>query len=302
MPMNVQLELLSSFLLPDFPSGSSINCYDGKLILVGDDANTIVVLRTDYEKDYEKKLFDFKEKRIPKAVKTDLEASTFATINGTDYLLIFGSASTEQRKKVILIPFLGSDLDITRMRSVRDEAFINRLVANGIHEVNIEGATTIGKQLLLSNRGNQKNITNHFIIAEIGFWDNPFEAAVRILPVHIPEVLNDVPGVSEVCYIEALDLLLTTFSSELTSNAYDDGAIGSSYIGVSQMVSQKMSNPFLLVDSMTNLTDVHAAFKNEKIEGICVESINGNTLTLHLISDNDQGQSKLFKLKMILSH
>lgn len=299
--MNAQFELLSSFLLPDFPSGSSINYHNGKLILIGDDANTIVVLGTDYEKIDEKKLYDFREKRIPKAVKTDLEASAFATVNGTDYLLIFGSASTELRKRVILIPLLASGLDMPRMRSVNDEAFINRLLANGISEVNIEGATTMGDHLLLSNRGNQKNTTNHFIITDIGFWDKPMDAAIRILPIHIAEVLNEVPGVSEVCYIAAFDLLLLTFSSELTGNAYDDGAIGSSYIGVARMVSQKVNEPFLLVDSITNLATIHAAFKNEKIEGICVESISGNMVTLHLISDNDRGQSKLFKLKMILS-
>jgi hypothetical protein len=52
-------EFLSSLLLTDFPSGSSINYYDGKLFLVGDDANDILILDTDYKKIDSKLMADY---------------------------------------------------------------------------------------------------------------------------------------------------------------------------------------------------------------------------------------------------
>jgi hypothetical protein len=49
---------------------------------------------------------------------------------------------------------------------------------------------------------------------------------------------------------------------------------------------------------MISLADVDPVFKKEKIEGVCVESVSGTGITLHLISDNDAGESRLFKIKM----
>ena len=46
---------------------------------------------------------------------------------------------------------------------------------------------------------------------------------------------------------------------------------------------------------MINLSDASNEFKNQKIEGICVERVSDDELLLHLISDNDNGESKLFK-------
>jgi len=70
------IQLLKFLLLVDFPSGSSINYYDNKLYLVGDDATHILILDNDYRKVDSIKLFDNLEKRISKSQKTDLEAST----------------------------------------------------------------------------------------------------------------------------------------------------------------------------------------------------------------------------------
>ena len=55
-----------------------------------------------------------------------------------------------------------------------------------------------------------------------------------------------------------------------------------------------------MMDQLINLSEVHVDFRNEKIEGLCVEVAQENTLILHLISDNDNGESKLFKVKLKL--
>jgi hypothetical protein len=87
-------------------------------------------------------------------------------------------------------------------------------------------------------------------------------------------------------------------SSEATNNAYDDGVIGDSYIGWVNDINQKLQQPDIILDGLINLSDIDTAFKGEKIEGICMESVSGNEMVLHLIADNDQGESRLFKLKL----
>jgi hypothetical protein len=87
-------------------------------------------------------------------------------------------------------------------------------------------------------------------------------------------------------------------SSEATNNAYDDGVIGDSYIGWVNGINQKLQQPDIMLDGLINLSEVSAAFKGEKIEGLCIESANGDELILHLIADNDQGESRLFNVRL----
>ncbi len=50
------------------------------------------------------RLFDYPEKRIPKSQKIDLESSAIVTIAGNKHLVALGSASTNDRKKILLVP------------------------------------------------------------------------------------------------------------------------------------------------------------------------------------------------------
>jgi hypothetical protein len=300
--VNVQLKLERAFSLPDFPSGSSINFRKGKLLLIGDDANNILLLDSDYNPLELIKLFDFNERRISKPYKSDLETSTVLTNAGADHLLILGSASTGNRERVIIIPFIDSNLDASSLRIINSAIFSSRLRTSGILEVNIEGSTAIGNKLVLSNRGNRNNTTNHIILTETNFWEHQATVALTIIPLQIPDMIDIIPGVSELCFLAELDLLLIALSSESTNNAYDDGAIGDSYLGWIKNISKKITAPIVTVDEIINLSSIHADFKNEKIEGLCIESLTGEQLILHLVSDNDKGVSKLFKLKLNISH
>jgi hypothetical protein len=292
------MHLLKSFFLPDFPSGSSINFYDDKLFLVGDDSNSILILDSSYEKIGSVQLFEHPEKRVPKKEKTDFEASLFLTIDGVEYLLVMGSGSKRLRKKIYLIPFQERKLDLSRSSIIDTDIFVDRVQSSGVDEVNFEGVTFMGTSLVISNRGNRKNITNHLIITDERFWTNQSEVMMRVTPLQVPSLSSNVPGVSELYYEESLDLLLIALSSEDTDNAYNDGAIGNSYIGWIRNFRSKIVNSVFTIEGIVCLPDIHPDFAREKIEGLCIEQIADNSLILHLISDNDQGESKLFKVKM----
>ena len=138
------------------------------------------------------------------------------------------------------------------------------------------------------------------IVAGARFWDSRNEATIHTMSLEIPGVPGAVPGVSELYYEESLDLLLIALSSEETDNAYDDGAIGNSYIGWITNFKNKMLHPTVTLNGIYCLTDIQSEFKGEKIEGLCIERIENNTMIMHLISDNDNGESKLFKVKMAI--
>ena len=296
--MTSKFELLKSRVLTDFPSGSSINYRDGKLYLVGDDATDILILDTAYQRIDSIHLLDYPEKRIPKPVKPDLEGSTFAAIRNSILFLVVGSASTKKREKLFVIPFLESGMDVSHHHVFDTSNLVAGLKEGGIQEVNMEGITVVANHLVLSNRGNRTNPTNYLIVTDLTFWEEKKNVRPRVLPVQIPDTADIVPGISDLCYIPSNDTLLIVLSSEMTANAYDDGTIGNSYIGWITNFASKVQDPTLKVDQLINLGVIHPDLRNQKIEGICVESIKDDTLVIHLASDDDQGHTGLFKVRM----
>jgi hypothetical protein len=298
---NPVIELIKSSLFNEFPSGSSINYYNGNLYVIGDDANTILILKPDYEEQEHIRVFNFPEKRIPKAEKADYETSTIVIEDNIDYLLVFGSASKKNRRKGSLIrleKIAQADGEVST-REIDYAHFIKRVKNEGIKDINLEGCAIVGSHFLFSNRANDDNPTNQLIITESDFWNRQEVVSIRTLDLTLKNS-NVVFGVSEMCYVESMDRLLMTLSSEATDSVYEDGAIGDSCIGWIDAISTKMHQSQLSLDGLFNLSDCNEVFKGEKIEGLCVERVVGNELVIHLVSDNDQGVSKLFAIKMLI--
>lgn len=292
--MKAVITLICSLLLPDFPSASAVEFYDDRLYLIGDDATCIQVLDKDYQLIKNIRISNAEEKRIAKAAKADYEASALIRLHGRIYLMASGSLATEKRRQLLLLPLPDGESSAIQFVPY-PAAFTTQLLNSGINELNIEGAAVVNNTLLLSNRGNNTWPRNQLVITVPGFWEQA-APPVSVVPFTLLTPTPVFAGVSELCYVPEKDLLLCTFSSEATANAYDDGAIGDSYIGWISNISQKLSQNTVTPDGMLNLTGADPAFKGEKIEGICLESIQDNTLTLHLVSDNDAGASRLFKV------
>ncbi len=286
--------------MTDFPSGSSIAYHNDKFYLIGDDASHVLILDLNYSKIDSITLFNHPEKRIPKSEKADFEASTIIQVDNEPYLLLSGSASREERKSVILIPLSSLDLKKPHVQKYYDATFIDRILSLGIKDINIEGVTATGNLIILANRGNQSNPKNHLIITDSNFWEKQDETPIHLSQLLLPVDPADFIGISEVYYLKSNDILFVTLSSENTMDSYQDGVIGNSYIGWINDFTIKLNSAELKLDGLFNLADGDDELKNEKIEGICVESVNGNEYILHLVSDNDQGESKLFKLRMVL--
>ena len=287
-------------MLPDFPSGSSINFYQGSLYIIGDDAKDILVLDTLYNQQSLIHLFDYPEKRIHKVEKPDFETSTIVKIGGDDYLFVLGSASRPNRTRGILIPLKEKAIAKNQIIAVDYQQFVNRLEAIDPVEINIEGSTVIGNQFMLGNRANRMNPVNKLITTEVDFWKDQFNASIRVSSLKLSTKQDEIIGVSELCYVPSRDRLLMILSTEGTDSSYEDGAIGDSYLGWINEISSKIGRSVIELNDMINLSESNKVFKGEKIEGLCMEMIANNEMTLHFVSDNDRGESTVFKVKALL--
>lgn len=284
------LSLIAKTELINFPSASSIEFHNGLLYVMGDDARNLAILDKSYKLVNSIELFPGDGLRIPKKIKTDLEASTVVVHKGKDTLVVAGSASTPEREYLLLFP-----LDsLTNHEKISTRAFVRKLLGNGLKLVNFEGLALVKDMLVFGNRGNLEIPENHFVIVPA----NEISALQHATPTLTAFDLGSdgtFKGVSGMAYIASSDILFFTASTEHTGSAFDDGKIGHSYMGYIKQFSTKMQQPVIRPDKLINLAETHAGFHNEKIESVAVEAV-GKELILHLVADNDNGTSTLFKL------
>lgn len=297
----MQAKLLATKALPDFPSASAINFREGHLYIIGDDATHILVLDRQYSQVKKIILTKYAGKQIPKNEKMDLEAAFMLAYGSKASILTFGSGSKKLRRKYLSLE-VGEIHDSTEVEIFENNTFIQKIKSIGIAEVNIEGATLMDDSLILSNRGNRSHPENFLIrssLAQLRSQDNRYPTLVKFSAG--PLVKNSNSGISDISYLPSLDCLVIILSTEDTDNALDDGAIGESYVGVINNFKLALETGSVCLSDVIKLSDVDIQFLKEKIEGICIEFIEGSTMTVHLVSDNDDGESKIFKLSLSIS-
>lgn len=292
-----KIRLLDKRELMNFPSASAIDFYNDKLYVTGDDARNMIVLDKSYTVLDSISLFPGTSLRIPKKEKNDLEASTIFQYNNKAYLLVSGSGSTKEREVFFLFPL---DSPVTYDR-IDAHAFWQSLRTHGLDSVNIEGLATMDDKIIFANRAHRRQPHNHFIVLkDIALLDSAGNASPHILHLELPNEEQIIKGVSGLVYEPSLDLLLFTASVEETDNAIEDGTIGDSFLGYVKNFSAKAKDKTVAADALLNLPAIHPDFDGEKIESVCVESAGGDELILHLVADNDDGTSTLFKISLRL--
>lgn len=289
----MKIKLLDFKKITDFPSGSGIEYFDGQIYLAGDDATDILVLDKKWRELQRIRIYENIEGRIPKSEKTDLEATTILHLNEVPHLLVLGSGSREQhRSKAVLL-----NLQSNNFTEHNLAIFYSRLKESGIADLNIESAAIVEDLLVLGNRGNKSNPGNQIIITQPDFFNYPDEAEIRIIPM---ELEAEAAGLSGLAYSERNDSLLFTASTENTTNSYDDGRIGESYFGVIENAYRKLYRKRMRVNEQVILSDFDKTFKGQKVESVSIQSDKRGRLKLHMVADDDQGGSYLFKAQIRL--
>lgn len=285
--------------LTTFPSGSAIEFHDEKIFVTGDDAKEVLVMNKSWKELERIPLFDFDGDRMPKNIKSDLEATTIVMVNSIPRMLILGSGSKEEhRNKAILLDldsYLKDEFDLT--------VFYNRIKETGIADLNIESAATLLEDyIILGNRGNKRHPDNHLIITKHLFWKHQADVELFTLPIKFPgkESKFKNAGISGLTYSQHNDWLVFTASTELTDNPVDDGPIGESYLGIIENASRKIGRKDMKVDEFISLGDAEKSLKGYKIESVTIQSEKDDRLKLQLVADNDNGITCVFKVKVRL--
>ena len=285
---NMFTEFIASQTLTEYPSGSTISYFDGHLYLMGDDASKLIILDSAFNQKREIQFFVNDEYRIQKAEKADIESSEWILKDNKAKLWLFGSGSlSPQRDSAFCF-----DPQTQTVDRVDLGKFYQKLHQAGIPELNIEAAATVKDRLVFGSRGNLTNKQNFLIY--ISANDFPEDTSPSIVPINLP----DDAGISGMSYLADLDILLITASKENTATAYDDGEIGESYLGAIYNFSEKIADAAVKPDEWFTLSELHPEFAVQKVESICTLRSDESEVTAVLVSDNDQGATKLFTVRL----
>jgi hypothetical protein len=289
----MNIRLIDYKEIKDFPSGSALEFFNDRLYIAGDDAKQLLVLNKRWKELERIKLFEHPADRIPKDVKTDLESSLRLSADGHPELLLLGSGSAAQRNKGILV-----NVDSGNKEEKSLDIFYDRVRKAGIKELNIEAATVVNEYAIFCNRGNLTNRSNHLIITKLDFWKNQQDVELIVLKMELPVNDANVIGISGLTYSAKNDWLIFTASTEVTQNAYDDGEIGESYIGLIENASRKIGRKSMKVNGILPLSQFDKSFVKKKVESLCIQRDKTGRLKLHLVADNDTGITYLFKIRL----
>jgi len=274
----------------DYPSASSIEYYDGKLYLMGDDATKLLVLDTNLNIIDSFPIISSSGNRIPKATKPDLEASA---LNG-DNLFLFGSGSLSPYRNFAW----KHNLKTKDNDSINLEPLYITAKELGVEQINIEGACFVSGKLLFANRGNKGYPHNHLIIIDEKFLDNDSSFQVFIIPFASQKDIASFKGISGLCYARESDQLIISVSTEDTKSSHEDGAIGKSYLWIVNNISAKIIDKALGTKRVIDLEYIDSRFKGQKIESATVIKETGNLIYLALVAENDDGKSTVFKMSI----
>lgn len=275
--------------LSHYPSASGMEYHNGNYYLIGDDASQVLMLDSSLNMSDSIPLYSFTEKRIPKAIKPDLEAITIVSGNK---LLITGSGSlAPQRNMAWLI-----DPATKQKDSIRLDTFYQRITLNGIRELNIEGITAIPGAIILSNRGHKAYPRNHLVFTRPDFWMRQAQSEITTMLAGSNTDSTLFSGISGLAYSKKGDQLIMTVSTEDTRSSMEDGAIGKSYLWIIRNISSRKNWKAVNPDAIIDLDAADPRFKGHKIESVCITAETSRFLYLVLAADNDDGTSTLFKL------
>jgi hypothetical protein len=286
----MKLNLLDYKEFKSYPSGSGIEFYDDKIYLVGDDAKDILVMSRKWKDEQLVNLFDNNAARIPKKIKADLEATAIVHLDTMVYLLVMGSGSKDQRNKGVML-----NIETGDKTEIDCTLFYKRLKENGIVDLNIEGAAEVSDYMIFCNRGNKAHPANELIVTSKDFFRNQQNAPIGLLNIDMSEYEGTM-ALSGACYSYEHDWLIFTASTEDTPDNYHDGTIGKSYLGIIEDAYRKITKNRVRVNELIDLAATNKKFDGFKIESVCIQSERKYRMKLHLVADNDDGESHLFKV------
>ncbi len=311
----MKITVVKKALLETIASASGLEVVDGIIYILSDDSSCLYKIKHDLTLLEKIVLYNStaeNPEHIPKPDKVDLECMGQFSINGYNHLVLIGSGSkSPERDRAFLIklPTNYNRKHIVWEKSVSSLYALLRnhdeITSDGT--LNIEGLAFGKDNVYLLNRGNpsgSKNVVLSFNKAEFVEYIQGHTEGVpfpSIHPIHLPKLSGINVGFSGADFFDAN--FWFTCTAEDSPNAYDDGAIKGSMMGLltieqvgngrflEERIQLKEITPFLLEQEL---------FLG-KIESISVyEKDSEGVYTALAVTDNDGKPSELLLLDIRL--
>lgn len=282
-------------ILEGIPSASGIVKIKEDFHVIGDDAPYLFQIDKNFNLLGRRQIYSSEKLEghtIPKPHKPDFEAMEM--ISETE-ILVFGSGSKSPERDVCIWVDLKDD-DITYQQHDVSQFYdhLRNLDVMQGYELNIEAFAKKGDVCYLFNRGRN-------VIFEFSFGDfMDFLKTKTIIPIvtatlfNLPRIKGLYAGFSGATAFQDKPYLIFTATVEDTPNAYDDGDIVGSFIGIIEVKNKKLDSD-ILIRQIPN-----PGFPL-KVESVIIDSILSETQTdLVLVTDNDGLDSQILRLRMTL--
>ncbi len=299
MDKNMQITVNKVMQLDSLPSGSGLEVSGDSMYIISDNAPAYykMDLKTMKYAEYPINGFTSDGYVIPKKTKHDLEGSVIGKINGQEYLLAFGSGSSPRREMLMMV-------DIHHKATDR-KVPLNRLYSAlrtkyelSDEALNIEGAAVCKERLYLFLRKKNMVISMKWMDFEQYIID-PLEGSIPasaseylMLPKH-SGVSAGFSGATEIIY-KGEEAIMFCASLEHTPNHIDDGPVFGSYMGI--MRPDKKGK--MEIEALEIIKNEKGKILKEKIESIAIISSDTTNYKTLIVSDNDNGMSRLFEVSI----
>ncbi|TDG36813.1 hypothetical protein EZJ43_05890 [Pedobacter changchengzhani] len=274
--------------IENLPSGSGIAKVGDSYYVIGDDAPFLYHLNNEFELISKIPLLDsahFDGERIIKSEKPDFET---LELIGENELVIFGSGSKSPQRDIFVRILLG-ELIIERYNISEFYDNIRNLPIMGDSELNIEATAYQSGLIYLFNR--KKNLIIKILYKDLLAFikgEIPFPKP-EIAQFLLPKINGVEAGFSGATTLKTNTKIIFTASVENTHNAYDDGEILGSFIGVIDISNGGLSEVF-------KYCEIPYTEMNLKVESVTIDEEIANGITkVVLITDDDKGNSTIIE-------
>lgn len=301
-----ELTLSKPVLSKAIPSGSGMVPHKEGYLVVGDDSAYLYEVNNQFKvqdksliKAYPLKLSG----RIDKKIKPDFEAMAQFRHDRIQWDMIVGSGSKPEIRELGYLIAADGSLRHERTLSALYRQFHELGGLTGKQSINIEGLAVAGDQVFFLNRGNSaRNLIFRVSLDEIfAYMTGKIERVEQIskYEMRLPVVDGYEAGLSGADYWPELDALVYTASIEATGDAYGDGQILASFIGLIRLDSLREDQLLDLASSARKLTRKGKVVIT-KVESVALAKSDKKHVSGALVSDNDNGSSEFFKFSLRL--
>lgn len=292
-PNDMNITVLDKIKMEKIPSGSGIIKSGSSYYIIGDDSPFLFSLDSNFQLTSKTPLLDtlvFADDRILKSHKPDFESLEMVKQNE---MVIFGSGSKSPQRDVFIRILLKEPMLVEKYEISNFYNNLKNLPIFNNSELNIEATAFRNNQIFLFNR--KKNLVIQFDYTDFLDYLKGKTAfpQPKIRQYSLPTINGIEAGFSGATTLKDDSKIIFTASVEDTDNAYDDGEILGSYIGIIDISDNNISESF-------DYCQIPNEGATLKVESVSIEKeISTGKTEVILITDDDKGNSVILRSVLV---